>query len=546
MALTKATYSMIEGAPVNVLDYGADPTGTTDSTSAINNAIAAGNNIYIPQGTYNINGQLTIGVNKRIVGAGVNTTLYMQSNVKLIDTPNAFKLNNIRVILQATQTETVIKLDANTGSAYQMNQIDLSGLTIQGNNANCVAIHFKCTNGSYMAYNNMHDIAVVAEGVQQACILFEVDNSASFIQGNTFNNMNLIRGGIRYISNGVTNNSTRMIGNYFDGTYQTASGANEIFELSGINNAILWDSAGYSNVRYHPNTMGVNWGNTFFELNGNDNWGTLQSDIFVHDGWAESVEKYRVISTGVSLATLTATSKAQRGKVEVLDPCVNKLDQRFDLVGMSQAGEIISIGDSRRSAIALTNTVALANPSYMMLPFSACTLSKYPEFKIAFRKDIDGFSGGGTPLAWNPRLDAKIGLISDAGNDGIYLRLTGVVGDVQQSTMALCYLVGGVETVLDSSLTLSQDQQCYLSMYVDNDNVYIRATRVGFNAVVGALLAENPSLGATTGWKSVARSALFNVNTMTLNPQFTLTSTDKEIGRAIYHIYGIEFRCTEL
>lgn len=546
MPLTKATYSMIDGTPVNVLDYGADPTGASDSTAAISAAIAAGNNIYIPQGTYNINSQLTIGSNKRIVGAGVNTTLYMQSNVALINTPNAFKLNNIQIVLQASHTVTVIKLDANTGGAYQMNAIDLSGVTIQGNNADCVAIHFKCTNNSYMAYNNMHDIAVVAEGVKKACILFEVDNSTSFIQGNTFGNLNLFRGGVRYISNGVTNNSTRMIGNYFDGIYQTTSGANEVFELSGINNTMLWDAAGYANVRFHSKTIGVNWGGTFYELRGNDNWGSLQPDIFVHDGWGESVQKYRVISPGASLADLTTAPKAQRGKVEVLDPCVNKFDPRFNLVGMSQAGEIISIGSSSRSSIALTNTVALANPAYLLLPYSACTLSKYPEFKVAFRKDISGFYGSGTPLAWNPRLDAKVGLISDAGNDGVYLRLTGVVGDVQTSTVALCYMVAGVETVLDSSLTMLQNQQCYLSMYVDDTNVYIKATRLAFDAVAGAILAENASFGVTTGWKSVARTSLFNANTMTLNPQFTLTSTDKEIGRAIYHIYGIEFRCTEL
>ena len=45
MSLTKATYSMITGAPVNVLDYGADPTGVADSTGAIQAAIdvCAGN-----------------------------------------------------------------------------------------------------------------------------------------------------------------------------------------------------------------------------------------------------------------------------------------------------------------------------------------------------------------------------------------------------------------------------------------------------------------------------------------------------------------------
>ena len=31
MSFTKVSYFMIIGAPVNVLDYGADPTGATDS-----------------------------------------------------------------------------------------------------------------------------------------------------------------------------------------------------------------------------------------------------------------------------------------------------------------------------------------------------------------------------------------------------------------------------------------------------------------------------------------------------------------------------------
>jgi len=34
---------MINGAPLNVLDFGADPTGVADSTAAFNAAIAAAN-----------------------------------------------------------------------------------------------------------------------------------------------------------------------------------------------------------------------------------------------------------------------------------------------------------------------------------------------------------------------------------------------------------------------------------------------------------------------------------------------------------------------
>jgi len=57
MALTKVTYSMIQGAVVNVLDYGATGNGSTDDRTAINLAFAAciangGGTVYFPKGTY--------------------------------------------------------------------------------------------------------------------------------------------------------------------------------------------------------------------------------------------------------------------------------------------------------------------------------------------------------------------------------------------------------------------------------------------------------------------------------------------------------------
>lgn len=56
MSLTKATYSMIDGAPVSVLDYGADPTGVADSATAIQAAMtycaANQKSLFFPAGTY--------------------------------------------------------------------------------------------------------------------------------------------------------------------------------------------------------------------------------------------------------------------------------------------------------------------------------------------------------------------------------------------------------------------------------------------------------------------------------------------------------------
>lgn len=52
MGLTKATFAMVNAAPVNVVDYGADPTGADDSTQAIKDALAASPSIWFPSGTY--------------------------------------------------------------------------------------------------------------------------------------------------------------------------------------------------------------------------------------------------------------------------------------------------------------------------------------------------------------------------------------------------------------------------------------------------------------------------------------------------------------
>ena len=60
--------------PANVLDYGADPTGVMDSTAAINTAISAGKGVFIPTGTYRINGQINVLPGTTVQGAGVKST----------------------------------------------------------------------------------------------------------------------------------------------------------------------------------------------------------------------------------------------------------------------------------------------------------------------------------------------------------------------------------------------------------------------------------------------------------------------------------------
>lgn len=75
MALTKVSYSMIEGASANVLDFGADPTGVADSTSAIQAALNSGaGSVYLPEGTY-LFSTLTVNKNTRLHGASTRTSI---------------------------------------------------------------------------------------------------------------------------------------------------------------------------------------------------------------------------------------------------------------------------------------------------------------------------------------------------------------------------------------------------------------------------------------------------------------------------------------
>lgn len=83
MALTKVSYSLINGAPYNVKDYGALGNGSADDTAAINLAITAANTagggvVYVPQGTYMVSAISNAGI-----ATGVSSII-MLDNVHLV------------------------------------------------------------------------------------------------------------------------------------------------------------------------------------------------------------------------------------------------------------------------------------------------------------------------------------------------------------------------------------------------------------------------------------------------------------------------------
>jgi hypothetical protein len=74
MALTKVTYSMINGAVINALDYGADLTGVASSSaafqSAVNSFSGAQGTVYFPNGSYKLTQNLILPSNITLLSYG--------------------------------------------------------------------------------------------------------------------------------------------------------------------------------------------------------------------------------------------------------------------------------------------------------------------------------------------------------------------------------------------------------------------------------------------------------------------------------------------
>jgi hypothetical protein len=100
MALTKVTYSMILGAPLNVKDFGAVGDGTTDDTAAIQAALDVSDwtfqtntvvtestatpiRVYFPQGTYRITSKLRLAPGLQLSGddGGIHARTMEQTNL---------------------------------------------------------------------------------------------------------------------------------------------------------------------------------------------------------------------------------------------------------------------------------------------------------------------------------------------------------------------------------------------------------------------------------------------------------------------------------
>ena len=145
MALTKVSFSMIQGTVVNVLDYGADPTGSTDSQPAIQAAIdslsttssasaTGGGTVYIPAGKFKINSTLKIGYGITLLGNGAGGYPFIGVNSQM--------------------SQIYVDFGAN------VNQWAIDSATYMTAGGAAVAYNAWVDAGIDTAYNSLHNIAI--------------------------------------------------------------------------------------------------------------------------------------------------------------------------------------------------------------------------------------------------------------------------------------------------------------------------------------------------------------------------------------------------
>lgn len=151
MSLTKVSYSMISGAAVNVLDYGA--VAGQDSTTAIQAALNTGKDVYIPTvSTPFLSGNLTVSTaGQTIFGNNGNSAIKLKNNANAsLFTISANYVTICSVGLDGNKANQTDNTDVNASAVWSTG---VSNLTVE----NCNISNFK-RNGIASSFQNEYCI----------------------------------------------------------------------------------------------------------------------------------------------------------------------------------------------------------------------------------------------------------------------------------------------------------------------------------------------------------------------------------------------------
>jgi parallel beta-helix repeat protein len=136
MSLTKVSYSMIQGAEVNVLDFGAVGDGVTDDTAAVQAAITSmavtGGNLVFPDGNYKITSTLTLSSNVNYIAQG-NAIITLDVPEIGLQIPNAgTKITINGFTIGGTSARAISSTIGGTCSRITITNNTISGATLAG------------------------------------------------------------------------------------------------------------------------------------------------------------------------------------------------------------------------------------------------------------------------------------------------------------------------------------------------------------------------------------------------------------------------------
>jgi hypothetical protein len=144
MALTKVTNSMIVGAAVNVLDFGAKGDGVNDDTAEIQSAVtslaASGGTVYVPEGIYVVSAPITVPSGVAIVGDGIGVTRFSATLAFTADQPvfyanaaNITRFENFSILGNTNGTNGAgTGVHCKTGFGNQIRSVFISNTTQAG------------------------------------------------------------------------------------------------------------------------------------------------------------------------------------------------------------------------------------------------------------------------------------------------------------------------------------------------------------------------------------------------------------------------------
>ena len=274
-ASTGSTVSGSSKTTSNVVWFGADSTGVSDSTSAFNSALASAKDVYVPCGTYKINITISVAAGSLHGSPCVTLTANNTAVAVITNTGSNFEIRGVG-IWGSSNSGSGIKITA--GNLYMRDlvisgfnyDVECRGADLSGNvltnsvllDAGTANVYWGGCNDSIISNNSIGDS--LSQGTVSSSIGIDMEDaqannvSSNFIWGHT---VGIVNG---TSSSGNYYNNNRITQSYYQGAY--CSGAsytnwtnNQFYDNSNIG------AGSYPHLHFQSScTNAVVTGNNFF------------------------------------------------------------------------------------------------------------------------------------------------------------------------------------------------------------------------------------------------------------------------------------------